>query len=144
MLSIRVFALTFLLSALSGCGLMECKQEETGAVMAGTSTAMVGLYIDSKGYPQPTVGTVVVAPGQRIVFTGPSRFDIVFKDKKSPVDAMELSAKDGVLILDIPKDVFVREDRRNPDNVGKDEIVYKYGIRVDGKLTDPVIIVRPR
>lgn len=144
MFSSKVVAASVFLLSLSGCASVECVKKNTEEVLPGTSTALVGLYIDKNGYPQANVETVVVAPGQRIVFVGPEKFEIVFKDKKSPVPQFDLSARNGVLILDIPKDVFAQEDKDDRTNIGKDEISYKYGIRANGKETDPEIRVRPR
>jgi hypothetical protein len=144
MLSKNILIVGVFLSILSGCASIECKKSNTAVVLPGTSTALVGLYIDKNGYPQASVETVVVAPGQRIVFAGPQVFDIIFKNKKSPVDVFELTSRNGILIIDIPKDVFIQEDRDDRSNQGKKEISYKYGIRVNGKITDPEIIVRPR
>lgn len=144
MLSSKMLITGIVLLSLSGCATVDCEKNTTGKVLAGTSTALVGLYIDSKGYPQASVDTVIVSPGQRIVFSGPKQFDIFFKEKKSPVEQFELPARDGVLILDIPEDVFTQEGRDDPSSQGKKELSYKYGIRVNGKETDPEIRVVPR
>ncbi|WP_331351328.1 hypothetical protein [Cellvibrio sp. UBA7671] len=144
MFSSKIVYGSFFLLSLSGCASVECVKKTTEEVLPGTSTALVGLYIDRNGYPQASVETVVVAPGQRIIFVGPEKFDIIFKNEKSPVEQFKLSARDGVLILDIPRDVFAQEDKDDRTNIGKDEISYKYGIKANGKETDPEIKVRPR
>ena len=132
--------------SLAGCASMDCEKSKVATVLPGTPNAMVGLYIDKNGYPQPTVETVVVAPGQNIVFVGPERFEIFLKDKRSPLpnNQLSISTRTGSLTLHVPKDVFEQEDKDDPSNAGKDEIVYKYGIRANGKETDPEIKVRPR
>lgn len=132
--------------SLGGCASVDCEKSKTTTVLPGTPNAMVGLYIDKKGFPQPTAETVVVAPGQNIVFVGPERFEIFLKDNRSPLakNELSLSTTTGSLTLHIPKDVFAQEDRDDPSNKGKDEIIYKYGIRANGKETDPEIKVRPR
>lgn len=144
MFSSKGFLLGAVVISLVGCSSSDTKEINAAEVLPGTATAVVGLYLDKNGYPQPTVETVVVAPGQRIVFTGPDQFEILFKDSKSPVDSLVLSTTTGVLTLYIPIDVFMQEEKDDPSSRGKDEISYKYGIRVDGKVTDPEIKVRPR
>lgn len=132
--------------SLSGCVSVNCDKPKTGTVLPGTPNAMVGLYIDQKGFPRSTVETVEVAPGQNIVFVGPEEFEIFLKDGRSPLPKNELSVstKTGSLTIRIPKDVFEQEDRDDPSNQGKDEIIYNYGIRANGKETDPQILIRPR
>jgi hypothetical protein len=144
MFSSNMLIVGAVLLSLSGCATVDCEKNTTGKVLAGTSTALVGLYLDDKGYPQASVNTVIISPGQRIVFSGPKEFDIFFKDKKSPVEQFELSARDSVLTLDIPEDVFAQEGRDDPSSQDNKELSYKYGIRVNGKETDPEIRVIPR
>ncbi|WP_323814185.1 hypothetical protein [Cellvibrio sp. NN19] len=132
--------------SLVGCANVECEKSKVATVLPGTPNAMVGFYLDKKGFPQPTAEKVVVAPGQNIVFVGPEEFTIFLKDGRSPLPKNEssISTTTGSLTLHIPKDVFAQEDRDDPSNKDKDEIVYQYGIRANGKETDPQIIIRPR
>lgn len=132
--------------SLAGCASVDCEKNGTAKVLPGTPNAMVGFYIDKNGYPQPTAEIVEVAPGQNIVFVGPERFEIFLKDKRSPLpdNELSLSTTTGSLTLHIPKDVFAQEERDDPSNAGKEEIIYKYGIRANGKETDPEIRIRPR
>jgi hypothetical protein len=116
----------------------------TNSTLQGTNTAVVGLYIDKNGYPQANVQDVTVAPGQRITFVGPNEFEIIFKDQRSPVENLEVRTSNGILMIDIPSDVFSQEDKKHPENRGKNELIYNYGIRVNGKVTDPTIHVFPR
>jgi hypothetical protein len=90
------------------------------------------------------VEQVTVAPGQKIVFVGPDQFDIVFKDNRSPIEKPEIRSSNGVVTIEIPKNIFELEDRKNPENRTKNEIIYSYGIRVNDKLTDPTIRISPR
>jgi hypothetical protein len=114
-----------------------------GKALSGTETAIVGLYIDKDGYPQASVEKVKVFPGQKIIFAGPDKFEIIFKDKKSPTGRMEASSENGIVVIEIPLDIFEREQREAKATDVK-ELVYKYGIRVNGKLTDPEINVGRR
>lgn len=134
-------ALAFVMVGCSGFH----KLQGQGKVLPGTSTAVVGVYIDEKGYPQATVEQVKVAPGEKIVFVGPAKFDILFKGQKSPVGKFELSSADGIITVDIPRDIFEKQQASNIQKaVDVRSLVYEYGIRVNGKLTDPRIIVEPQ
>jgi len=139
----NIFIFSAALLCLASCKTLDCKPK-SGSVLQGTNTATVGLYIDKNGYPQADVQDVTVAPGQRIVFVGPNQFEILFKDQRSPIENLEVRTSNGILTIDIPKDVFDKEDRKNPENKGKNEIIYRYGIRVNGKTTDPSIHISPR
>jgi hypothetical protein len=137
------YFIAIMLMILAGCASLECKPG-SGSVLLGTDTATVGLYIDKNGYPQASVDKVTVAPGQKIVFVGPKQFDIIFKDQRSPIEKTEIRTSNGILVIEIPKNIFDLEDRKSPENKGKNELVYRYGIRVNGKVTDPTIIISPR
>jgi hypothetical protein len=133
------FSLVMLVS--SGCASQDCKPQ-TGAVLQGTETALVGLYIDAKGFPQASVETVKVKPGQKIIFAGPNEFEILFKDKRSPVGELEVKSSNGIVVIEIPKDIFEREQKANPTAITRG-LDYRYGIRVKDKETDPFIHVYP-
>jgi hypothetical protein len=140
---VNFILISSLLLLISACKTLDCKPT-TGSVLQGTDVATVGIYIDKNGYPQVTEEKVVVAPGQKIIFVGPTQFDILFKDQKSPIEKPEVRTSNSILTIEIPKDIFDREDRKNPANKSKNELSYRYGIRVNGKVTDPEIVVRPR
>ncbi len=129
--------------SLGACASMDCKQPPA-EVPSGSDKATVAIYLDKNGYPKASAEKVIVAPGQKIVFVGPDQFDIIFKDKKSPIEKPEIRTSNGVLVLEISKNIFDIEDRKNPENKKNNEMVYRYGIRVNGKVTDPEIIIRPR
>jgi hypothetical protein len=138
------FLLGGLALAMVGCSGFH-KVHDQGKVLPGTTSAVVGIYIDIKGYPQATVDQVKVSPGDRIVFVGPDKFDILFKNQRSPVGALELSSSRSVITIDIPRDIFERS--RTSNNIQATDgktLVYDYGIRVNGKVTDPRIIVVPQ
>jgi len=144
----RYFRLFFsipVLFALAGCDFLDKKQPPNQA-LEGTETAIVGLYIDKDGYPQATTQKVNVYPGQKIIFAGPENFDIFFKDEKSPIQQPEVRSSNGIVIIEIPKDIFDRADREakagNKDELK--ELIYRYGIRANGKVTDPEIGVNRR
>lgn len=127
---------TLLVSA--GCASLDCKPG-AGKALPGTDTVLVGLYIDKDGYVQPNAEPIRVLPGQKIVFAGPDKFDIFFKENKSPNDKMDNPSVDGIVTVVIPKDIFEREERKQKIQVR--ELIYKYGIRANGKVTDPTIII---
>lgn len=140
----KILILCVLVSLVGSCNQIH-NENGQGKALSRTDTAIVGVYIDDKGYPQPTVEKVSVKPGQRIVFAGPKQFEIIFKDQRSPVDKLEIASVDGIVVLEIPRDIFERDRARaaaSNSEVPK-ELTYRYGIRVDGKLTDPIIHISP-
>lgn len=134
---ISLLAITMLMA--SGC-------MSAGRVLTGTDTAVVGIYIDKNGFPQPSVDPVIVVPGQRIVFAGPADFEIQFKDQRSPIDALNVKSDDGIVRIDIPRDVLEKSARQNAAT-GADQRKpeeYRYGISANGKVTDPTVRIYPR
>lgn len=109
--------------------------------LRGTNTVVVGIYLDKNGYPQATDETIHIGPGQKIIFAGPDQFDIFFKDQKSPTQETEIRSKAGLIIIDIPKDIFEKEQRAEKSTSTIKELFYRYGIRANGKITDPNINV---
>lgn len=109
--------------------------------LQGTSTAVVGIAVDQKGFPLETVREIVLRPGQKVIFAGPDRFQIVFKDKKSPNNMIRQESKNGTITVNIPKDIlvngaYVDEFKRNK------YLKFNYSIFVNGKELDPPLIVR--
>jgi len=135
----KILLITFSTFISAGCASLDCKPNKA-TVLPGTNTAIVGIYIDKNGFPQPTVDTVVVRPGQKIIFSGPDRFEIFFKDQRTPIEKLEVQSNNGIVIIDIPKDIFERQQRA-ANIASTKEILYKYGIRANGKETDPTIRV---
>jgi len=134
---LKFLLITFTIFMSAGCASLDCKPNK-GAVLPGTDTAIVGIYIDKNGFPQPTVDMVVVRPGQKIIFTGPDRFEIFFKEKKSPIERLEVQSTNGIIVIEIPKDIFERQ-QRTTNIASTREIFYQYGIRANGKEIDPSI-----
>lgn len=141
---IKIFVASILLM-LSGCATLDCKPIN-GSVLPGTDTAIVGIYIDKNGYPQASVDEVTVYPGQKIVFSGPNQFDIVFKDQKSPIDVLEVKSTNGIVVITIPRDILERNKTTQTtiDPNARKGVTYRYGIRANGKITDPSIRIEPR
>lgn len=109
--------------------------------LPGTTTAVVGIAINKEGVPQETVREIVLLPGQKVLFAGPDRFQIVFKDKKSPNSLIRQDSKDGVITVNIPKDIldrgqYVEEFKKN------NYIKFNYSIIVNGKELDPPLIIK--
>ena len=136
----NIFISLFLACFISSCDILEKKE---GKSLPGTETAIVGLYIDKDGYPQANVEKVKVFPGQKIIFAGPDNFEILFKDQKSPTGRFEALSENGIVVIEIPRDIFESEQRQTKTTDIK-ELVYNYGIRANGKVTDPQIIVGQR
>ena len=145
---------TFLL-AISSCTSHKFKPKNVG-VLPGTDTVVVGISLDPKGYPVHTVGRIDLKVGQKIIFAGPEKFSIFFKNGISPFNELdfrslaglnrdslkqnrvELSSINGVVTVNIPKDLFER-----PENRGKPYIDYYYGINVNGLEIDPPARIHP-
>lgn len=109
--------------------------------LKGTNTALVGIALGKDGFPVETVKEVVLLPGQKVIFAGPDRFQVVFKDKKTPNRIVKHESQNGVISIVIPKDIltkgeFVEEFRKN------NFIKFNYSIIVNGKELDPPMIVK--
>lgn len=109
--------------------------------LPGTTTAVVGIAVGKDGIPQETVREIVLLPGQKVLFAGPDRFQIVFKQKKSPNNIIRQDSKDGTIVVKIPKDIlrrgeFVEEFKRNKF------VRFDYSIIVNGKELDPPLIIK--
>ncbi|HTF96126.1 MAG TPA: hypothetical protein VL995_08345 [Cellvibrio sp.] len=109
--------------------------------LQGTSTAVVGIAIDKKGYPLETVKAIILKPGQKVVFAGPDEFQIAFKNKKAPTMQLDYRSEKGVITVVIPKDIlerpeFKREYARNKS------VEFNYAIRINGRELDPPMIIQ--
>ena len=64
---------------------------------------------------------------------------------RSPTGRLEIASVGGIVTIEIPKDILERENRAKiADGKNTKDLVYRYGIRVNGKLTDPTIHISPR
>ena len=144
---IKFLSLAFLVVFFIGCSTVvksnDCLSQEASArALPGTKTAVVGIFLKSDGTPQETYKEVILHPGQRVVYAGPDRFSIIFKNKKTPNSKVDNESKNGVVIIDIPKDIF--EKREFIEEFKKNKfLVFDYGISVNGKYYDPPIKVVP-
>lgn len=113
----------------------------TSYALPGTTTAVVGIAIDKKGFPKETVKEIVLLPGQKVVFAGPDRFSIVFKDKKTFSGKIKYESSNGVISFAVPEKIldqpeYAEEFRKNKS------ITFNYSIFVNGKELDPPIIIK--
>lgn len=100
--------------------------------LEGTDTVAVRIAVDKKtGKPYVKEETVVVNTGQRIVWVGPTDFQIVFPDG-SPFQADKYSTEDAVINLTVPK---------NKDKRSGTKTKYKYDVIVNGERLDPHIVI---
>ena len=109
--------------------------------LPGTTTAVVGIGIDKKGIPLETVREIVLLPGQKVVFAGPDRFQVSFKNKKAPTQQLRYESQNGTITVVVPKDIldqpaFAREFKE------KEYVRFDYSIIVNGKELDPPLIVK--
>lgn len=139
----QLLCVCLFLSLFGGCSIAQTKGDNlpTSYALQGTNTAVVGIAVDKKGIPLETVKEIVLAPGQKVLFAGPDNFSIVFKDKKSPTRKIKYTSSDGVIKIEIPKNIlenveFVEEYRKN------NFLRFNYSIWVGGKELDPPIIIR--
>ncbi|MES2824189.1 MAG: hypothetical protein V4732_11350 [Pseudomonadota bacterium] len=138
---VKLFLFSAVLLMSGGCASQNCKPVK-GAVLPGTDTAIVGLYLDKEGFPQSSVDPVTVRPGQKIIFAGPDKFEIFFKDPKSFIGKVEYRSENGIVIIEVPRDIFEQARKEGKSTSGAiKELLYRYGIRANGKVTDPTIHV---
>lgn len=129
--------------SLAGCASIDCEPQklQTGYALPGTSTVVVGIGIDKNGIPKETFKDVVAYPGQKVLYAGPDEFSIIFKNRKTPNRKVENTSVNGVVVIEIPKDIlerkeFVEEFRKN------NQLVFDYGIKANGKELDPPLIIK--
>lgn len=113
----------------------------TSYALKGTSTAVVGIAIDDKGYPLETVKEIILKPGQRAIFAGPDEFQIIFKDKKIPNNKTTYRSVSGTVTVDVPKDILDRPEFREEFAKTK-QIRFNYAIRVKDRELDPPFIIK--
>lgn len=109
--------------------------------LKGTKTAVVGIAIDNKGIPLETVSAVILKPGQRAVFAGPDEFQIIFKDKKSPSRQLQYRSSNGVITIDVPKDIIDRSDLKDEFEKNR-QVRFNYAIKIKDRELDPPFIVK--
>lgn len=125
-----------------GCASKNC---ELGAAYAlpGTETAVVGIAVGEDGIPKEIYSEVFLHPGQKVIYAGPERFSIIYKNKKSPTGKVRYDSVNGVVTIQVPEDIFSKKDfveefRKN------NKLVFDYGISVNGKELDPPLSIIPR
>lgn len=111
--------------------------------LKGTDTVVVSVSLDDSGVPKDNVEKLVLHPGQKVIYAGPEKFDVFFKNRKSPSKTINYKSENGVVIIEIPSNIldspeFSGEYRKNKF------IRFDYGIRVNGKELDPPMIVTRR
>ncbi|MDF3013531.1 MAG: hypothetical protein K0Q78_1735 [Cellvibrio sp.] len=126
---------------LAGCTSNKCEPGSAYA-LPGTNAAVVGIFIGKDGFPKETHKEVVLRPGEKVIYAGPEKFSIIFKNRKTPNGKVENVSRGGVVVIEIPSDIFERKEffeefRKN------NFLVFDYGIRANGKETDPPIKVVP-
>ena len=143
MFNYKLVAVGTVLAVLSGCASIDCGPEKlrTGYALSGTNTVVVGIGIDKNGIPKETYKDVVAYPGQKVLYAGPDEFSIIFKNRKTPNRKVENKSSNGVVVIEIPKDIlerkeFIEEFRKN------NQLVFNYGIKANGKELDPPLIIR--
>lgn len=140
------FWLMFFLFTMFGCSHASNLTKETykGAVQAisGTETAIVGIPLDSSRAPEKSLTKlqIVVYPGQKIVLAGPDSFNIFFKNRKTPNKKVDNKSDNGVVIIDVPRDLLELPEFKEEFEKNK-SVRFNFGIRANGKELDPEIIV---
>ncbi len=143
----KIIAIVFLLVSSSGCvsadnrGDHGAKSLPSSYALPGTRTAVIGIGVDKKGIPLETVKEVVLVPGQKAIFAGPDKFQIVFKGKKSPTRSFKYESKSGVISIEVPRDIFDRPELEK-ELKKNDYVRFDYAIIVNGRELDPPFIVK--
>ncbi len=139
----KLVTVIMLLGIFSGCASAGNKTDRlpSSYALQGTSTAVVGIALDKTGFPLETVKEVILQPGQKVIFAGPDRFVIIFKDKKAPNRKIKYESVNGVVTVVIPKDIFekpefIAEYRKNKF------LKFDYAINVNGRELDPPMIIK--
>lgn len=143
MLTKKIIFLTGLVTLLHGCASIDCESNKlrTGYALPGTNTVVVGVGLDKNGVPKETYKDVVAYPGQKVLYAGPDEFSIIFKNRKTPNRKVENASSNGVVIIEIPKDIL--ESKEFSEEFRKtNQIVFDYGIKSNGKELDPPLIVK--
>lgn len=145
-MKIAKFFLVFFVLGVVGCSSFAANltRDHKDAIRAipGTETVIVGLPLNAERAPDKSLLKlkIVVYPGQKIVFAGPEKFDIFFKERKSLNKRINNLSSDGVVIIQVPRDLLDRPEYR--EELAKTESVkFNFGIRANGSEIDPQIIV---
>lgn len=141
--SFKVVNVVALVAIMSGCALAQTQTERlpNAYALPGTTTAVVGIAIDRKGYPKETVRAIVLHPGEKVVFAGPDTFLLAFKNKKAFGQQLRYQSKGGVVKLEVPRNILEREEFKE-EYIKNKQLVFDYAITVNGKELDPPIIIR--
>lgn len=154
----KILIVGFLLLNVNGCAAVDSPQNKTAVdsqqnrvanpkklptsyALPGTTTAVVGIGIDKDGIPLETVKEIVLLPGQKVIFAGPDRFKVEFKNKKAPSTQLNFESQNGVVTVSVPKEIldsprYARELKANGF------VRFDYSIFVNGRELDPPLIVR--
>lgn len=138
----KLCAIVFGIVFVGGCVSNKCELGAASALI-GTDTAVVGIAVDKNGYPKEIYSEVFLHPGQRVIYAGPDRFSIVYKNEKSPTGKVKYDSVDGVVVIDIPDDIFERKEFSEEFRKNK-KLVFDYGISANGKELDPPLSIIPR
>lgn len=143
MLNLKAFIFVVLMGFVSGCSALKCNPEKlkTGYALPGTNTVVIGISLDEKGVPKESYKDIVLYPGQKALFAGPDEFAIIFKNRKTPNGRVENKSSKGVVVIEIPKDILERKEYEEEFRKNN-QLVFDYGIRVNGVELDPPMIIK--
>ena len=128
----------FLLVVMSACTHVGAQTHHTspiGVAIDGTDTATVKIALGKDGVPKVSVDPVILKPGQRLVFIGPTNYQIEFPDG-SPFGQTKFSTDNAVINLELASQ---RKSSRRYDELKISQ--FKYNVTVEGKVLDPYIVL---
>jgi hypothetical protein len=126
----------------SGCTVAQEKMNNNYYPVVGTKTAVVGLPLNRNGTPVESLSKlkVMVYPGGKVVFAGPEKFLIYFKNKKSPDGVLREASTNGVVVISIPNDIFERPEFSD-EFKKNNSVTFNFGIVAGKGDIDPQIVV---
>lgn len=130
----KYFRVFIVLLPLFFLGCTEGQDFDLERALPGNGVVAVDVFLDESKTPVVVKPKVYLKPNQRVLFVGPNNFSIEFI-KGSPFPKYQYAAKNSIIDLQVPADVFKGVDPSIK------VLVFKYNVIIDGNLLDPLIVI---